>query len=106
VAEDVDDDIEIDQMLNFIKKSSDATLMLNLITPYLLGEKKNKLSKVNQDLIEVIQMLVVNQMKLQNDFRALLMYLNKKEMLDFSDEELTGIKAENDKKAHPETLYC
>ena len=75
-----EDDIEIEpnvhQMLDCLRKSSDATLMLNLITPYLVGEKRTKMSKLNQDLIEVIQMLVVNQMKMQNDLRVLLLYVS------------------------------
>ena len=82
-----DEDDSFDELLEMIKKSSDATLMLNLITPYLIGERRGKLNKLHQDILEVIQMLVVNQMKLQNDFRALLLFLNKKEMLKIDDVE-------------------
>jgi hypothetical protein len=99
---------EVEQMIDFLKKSSDATLMLNLITPYLVSDKKTKLSKTHQDLIEVIQMLIVNQMKMQNDMRSILLYLNKKEMLSEDHADLPDLKATKEdsgiKDAAP--YYC
>lgn len=99
---------DIEQMITFLRKSSDATLMFNLLTPYLIGDKKQKLSKVNQDLIEVIQMLVVNQMKMQNDMRAILLYLNKKEILNSNDEDAPNLNESNpyDPKSPTNHLYC
>jgi hypothetical protein len=91
---------EITQMVRMMENSSDSTLILNLISPYLAGERKGKLNKLNRDLIEIIQILVVNQMKLQNDFRALLMYLNKRELLDVDDQELPTFS-----KVSPESMY-
>ena len=91
---------ELTEMLKFMDKSADSTLLLNLISPYLAGERRGKLTKLNKDLLEIIQILVVNQMKLQNDFRALLMYLNKKEVLDMDDVEAPEIKS-----VHPESMY-
>jgi hypothetical protein len=100
MSEEEDDDFS--EVLEMIKKSSDATLMLNLITPYLIGERRGKLSKFSADLLEVIQMLVISQMKLQNDFRALLLFLNKKEMLKIDDIEVPNfISVDNQ-----DTLYC
>jgi hypothetical protein len=106
MAEDVDDINDVQQVLEFVKKSSDAALMLNLITPYLMGERRAKLSKMNQDLIEVIQMLVINQMKLQNDLRSLLVYLNKKELLDTKDADAPVLKDVEEGKKDPNSLYC
>jgi hypothetical protein len=87
--------------MDLIRSSSDATLILNLISPYLVGERRGKLSKLHIDMLEIIQMLVINQMKQQNDFRALLMYLNKKEILEFDDVELPSFKS-----VEPDSLYC
>jgi len=103
-----EDITDVEQMITLLRKSSDATLMLNLITPYLIGERKQKLSKVNQDLIEVIQMLVVNQMKMQNDMRAILLYLNKKEILDADDIDAPDLNDLDhyDPKSPTNNLYC
>jgi inhibitor of KinA sporulation pathway (predicted exonuclease) len=100
MSEDEIDTEEISQMMKIMENSSDSTLILNLISPYLAGERRGKLNKLHKDLLEIIQILVVNQMKLQNDFRALLMYLNKRELLDVDDEELPTFS-----KVSPESMY-
>ncbi len=100
MSDDEIDTSEMMQMVKIMENSSDSTLILNLLTPYLIGERKGKLTKLNRDLLEIIQILVVNQMKLQNDFRALLMYLNKRELFNVDDEELPTFT-----KITPESMY-
>ena len=90
------------KLVELISQSSDATLMLNLISPYLMGERKGKLSKLHSDFVEIIKMLVINQMKIQNDLRALLLYLNKKEVLELDDEDVPNLMS----SPEPDSLYC
>lgn len=91
---------ELEELVGLLEKSADSTLILNLISPYLTGDRRGKLTKLHQDLLEIIRILVVNQMKLQNDFRVLIMYLNKKNLLDVDNAEVPQMKT-----CDPDTMY-
>ena len=84
--EEEDFDSGLLEMARMLTNSGDTTLMLNLVTPYLI-EREKQLKPIHRDILEVLRMLIVNQMKLTNDFRALLLYLNKRDMLDMDDED-------------------
>jgi len=84
--EEEDFDSGLLEMARMLTNSGDTTLMLNLVTPYLI-EREKQLKPIHRDILEVLRMLIVNQMKLTNDFRALLLYLNKRDMLDMEDDD-------------------
>jgi KaiC/GvpD/RAD55 family RecA-like ATPase len=79
MSEEEEDD-ELSEVTSFIEKCSDVTLILNKISPLVEGIKSKKTRLV-------IDVMIQSIMKIANDFRSLLKYMNimKELNLDTAD---------------------
>lgn len=64
-----EEDTELEQITAFIESCSDVTLILNKISPLVEGIKSKKTRLV-------IEVLMQSIMKVSNDFRSLIKYMN------------------------------
>lgn len=76
MSEDEDD---AGSIFEFLEKCSDTTLLLNKIHPYVTKIR----SKTAQAIIEA---LIQSVMKLSNDFRSLVKYMNIMKELDMDSD--------------------
>jgi KaiC/GvpD/RAD55 family RecA-like ATPase len=78
--EEEEEDDEFAELTTFIEKCSDVTLILNKISPLVEGIKSKKTRLV-------IDVMIQSIMKVANDFRSLLKYMNlmKELNLDTAD---------------------
>jgi len=92
---DLEDPLDV---LEFINNSSDVVLMLNKLSPLIdISEKDSK----NTKLIKLYLNTVTNSvMKLSNDFRSLVKYMNITKELDMDDIEAPTFTSMNNEELY------
>jgi len=92
---DLEDPLDV---LEFINNSSDVVLMLNKLSPLIdISEKDSK----NTKLMKLYLNTVTNSvMKLSNDFRSLVKYMNITKELDMDDIEAPTFTSMNNEELY------